>query len=69
MYGGAPHCPACTRVLNPDWIDPNVKLINKKLDLSTTWDGCEIASDAFVELCVDIDGVSFVPLPSAPGLP
>lgn len=54
------------RVLDPTWIDPEFRLAKRTLDLTTTYDGCEVASNAFAEFCEAIPGIGFAPLPSEP---
>jgi hypothetical protein len=67
MFSGAPHCSTCTRVLDASWIDPDFVLHKRRFDLSTTYDGAVIASDAFIDACDDIPGVTFLPLPTTAG--
>lgn len=67
MFGGAPHCPDCTRVLDPSWIDPGFRLRQTSFDVSATYDGCVVVSEAFVTACDGVDGARFVPIESSPG--
>lgn len=67
MYTLAPHCSTCTWVLDESWVDPAFRLAKRHLDLSVTWDGCTIASSAFVAACTHIDGTRFDELPTEPG--
>lgn len=67
MYADAPHCPDCSRVLDDGWISPDFALDGPRFDISMTSDGCIIASDRFIAACIEIDGLSFRPIPSLPG--
>lgn len=66
MYTDAPRCPSCTRVLDDRFIDRNFALPQRRFAISTTYDGCLIASKAFQALCEPLSGLTFVPLRSEP---
>lgn len=68
IFGGAPHCPDCTRVLDDTWVDPRFEPVVTGFDVSVTLDGCVVASSAFVAACEGVAGVSFTPIPAAPEL-
>lgn len=67
MFEQAPMCPACTRVGDARAFDDEFELRQPNFDISITYDGCVIVSDAFVGACVAIPGPTFIPIASAPG--
>lgn len=67
MYERAPMCPGCSRVADKRAFDDDFELKQPNFDISITYDGCVIVSDAFVGACVAIPGPVFIPLASQPG--
>lgn len=62
----APACSRCKLVDDPLWINPSYRP-RRSLDLSATYDGPQIASQRFVDVASDFDGLRFAELPAAPG--
>jgi len=70
--GGKLHpavCPTCGRVLDRDLWERKFRLRKKKLDFSVTYDGYTIVSEKAKTFFEErkVDGLRFVPLPSAKG--
>ncbi|MEO6570481.1 MAG: hypothetical protein ABIO83_02940 [Ilumatobacteraceae bacterium] len=67
VFGGAPHCAGCSRVLDEAWVDPGFRMPSPAFDISVTTDGCLVVSDALVEACDGIPGARFTAIATAPG--
>lgn len=66
-YGRAPHCTDCSRVLDDTVVEPDATAESPAFDISVTYDGCVIVSDAFVDACADIPGAEYTPIAELPG--
>ena len=67
LYGDAPCCPGCSRVLADGAVDRDFELRTHTFDVSVTHDGAIVVSDSFVVACAGVAGVRFEPLPCEPG--
>jgi hypothetical protein len=72
MYSDAdnvPRCVSCGLVSTDSYVNPGFVLRKKGYDLSSTYDGCDIASERFVTFLRQEQsrGVRIYELPSAPG--
>ncbi len=66
-FGGAAHCSDCSRVLDDAVVEPGPNASSPAFDISVTYDGCVIASDAFVEACSGLPGAEFTPIDALRG--
>jgi hypothetical protein len=66
---GVPTCVSCGYKTDPYFINPLFRVKRRTYDLSSTYDGYDIASLKFVEACNrnHLAGLSFLPLPSDDG--
>lgn len=67
VYGDADHCPDCSRVSDPLLAKAPEDMPPPMFDISVSFDGAMIATDAFRDLCGDIPGAAFNLLDGAPG--
>ncbi|MEZ5463567.1 hypothetical protein [Dokdonella sp.] len=66
--GGIPVCPVCGYKTDLYFVNPSFRVKRRVYDLSSTYDGYNIASLKFKEACqrLKLKGVEFLPLPSDP---
>lgn len=62
MYGEAPHCRACSRVESVVEGIAADGAFAPRFDVSKSFDGAIVVSDAFRDVCVDVPGITFTPL-------
>jgi len=67
VYQDAEHCPHCSRVSDPATARAPADMPSPTFDISVSYDGAMIATDAFRDLCESIPGAVFTPLLDAPG--
>lgn len=65
---GIPACPVCNYKTDLYFVNPSFRVQRRVYDLSSTYDGYDIASLRFKEVCqrLKLKGVEFLPLPSDP---
>lgn len=65
---GIPACPVCGYKTDLYFVNPSFRVKSRAYDLSSTYDGYDIASLKFKEVCrrLKLKGIEFLPLPSDP---
>jgi hypothetical protein len=67
VYENAEHCVDCSRVSDPTMARAPAGMPAPTFDISVSYDGALIVTDAFHDFCEDITGAAFEPLEGAPG--
>lgn len=62
-------CAKYSNIYDLNIIDPDIKMLGKKYNISSTYDGFEIVSEKFMAFCEKegYGGLEFIALPNAPG--
>lgn len=67
VFAGADHCPDCSRVSDATMASAPSDMPSPTFDISVSYDGAMIATDAFRDVCDAMPGAEFAPLQGAPG--
>ena len=67
VYENADHCPDCSRVSDRAMAEAPAGMQPPTFDISVSFDGAMIATDAFRDLCHDLPGAVFTPLDGTTG--
>jgi hypothetical protein len=68
FFEGAPVCPDCNLVTDPEWVSPTFRLGKRRPDACATRDGAVLVSQQFVDAVEGMPGARFIPLPADPTL-
>jgi hypothetical protein len=64
FFVGAPVCPDCNLVTDPEWVSPTFRLGARRPDACATRDRAVLVSRRFVDAVDGMPGVRFLPLPA-----